>query len=142
MAMTIHIDIVSAEGSIYSGTAEEVFAPAEMGDLGILPRHSPLVARLKAGEVRVKPQGQNEEEVSIFVSGGIIEVLPHVVTILADTGMRAQDLDEAKALEAKEKAEKALSDQKGGVDLAQAQAELIAASAQIHFIKQLKKRRR
>ncbi len=140
--MTMHVDIVSAEQAIYSGTAEEIIAPAELGDLGILARHTPLVSRLRAGEVRVKPKIDSDEEISIFVSGGIVEIQPHVVTILADTGMRAEDLDEAKALEAKQRAEEALADNKGEVELAKAQAELISAAAQIHLIQELKKRRR
>lgn len=139
MAMTMHVDIVSAEQEIYSGTVEEVFAPAEMGEVGILPRHSPLVARLKAGEVRVKPEGNSEME-SIFISGGILEIQPHVVTILADTGMRADDLDEAKALEAKQRAEDMLSDQEGKMDFAKAKAELVAAVRQLEMIKNQRKK--
>lgn len=139
MAMTMHVDIVSAEQEIYSGTVEEVFAPAEMGEVGILPRHSPLVARLKAGEVRVKPEGNSEME-SIFISGGILEIQPHVVTILADTGMRADDLDEAKALEAKQRAEDMLNDQEGKMDFAKAKAELVAAVRQLEMIKNQRKK--
>lgn len=140
--MTMHVDIVSAEQEIYSGTAEEVIAPAELGDLGILARHTPLVSRLRAGEVRVKPKADSDEEISIFVSGGIVEIQPHVVTVLADTGMRAEDIDEAKAQEAKQRAQEALADSKGEVELAKAQAELVSAAAQIHLLNELKKRRR
>jgi len=106
MAMTIHVDVVSAEESIFSGVAEFVAVPAEMGELGIYPRHAPLLTRLKPGSVRIKIPDQAEEEL-IYVSGGILEVQPNVVTILSDTAMRGQDLDEAKALEAKQKAEEA-----------------------------------
>ncbi len=141
MAMTMHVDIVSAEREIYSGTVEEVFAPAEMGEVGIMPRHSPLVTRLQAGEVRVKPEGQSEME-SIFVSGGILEVQPHVVTILADTGMRADDLDEAKALEAKQRAEEMLKDQESKMEFAKAKAELVAAVRQLEMIKNQRRRHR
>lgn len=140
MAMTMHVDIVSAEQEIYSGTVEEVYAPAEMGDIGVMPRHTPLVTRLKPGEVRVKPEGQTEL-VSIFVSGGILEIQPHVVTILADTGMRAADLDEVAAQEAKQRAEEALSDQKSDMDFAKARAELAVAAAQLEMIQKFRKRR-
>ena len=108
MAMTLHVDIVSAEAEIFSGTATMVFAPAEMGEVGIAPRHAPLLTRLKPGEVRV--QTQEGDELSFFVSGGMLEVQPHVITVLADTAIRADDLDEAQALEAKERAEKMLAD--------------------------------
>lgn len=138
MAMTMHVNIVSAEQEIYSGTVEEVYAPAEMGEIGIMPRHAPLVARMKAGEVRIKPEGKAEME-SIFVSGGILEIQPHVVTILADTGMRADDLDEAKAKEAKQRAEEALKDRKGDIEYAKAKAEMLAAVAQLEMIKRARK---
>lgn len=141
MAMTMHVDIVSAEQEIYSGTVEEVYAPGEMGEIGIFPRHSQLVTRLRAGEVRVKPEGKSEIE-HIFVSGGILEIQPHVVTILADTGIRADDLDEAKALEAQKNAEEALEDQQGEIDYAKAKAELIEAAAQLRMIERIRKRRR
>lgn len=141
MAMTMHVDIVSAEEEIYSGTVEEVYAPAEMGEIGIMPRHSQLVTRLKAGEVRIKPEGSGEME-HIFVSGGILEIQPHVVTILADTGIRADDLDEARALEAKQRAEEALKDQQSDIDYAKARAELIEAAEQLRMIEKIKKRRR
>ena len=136
MAMTIHVDIVSAEEEIFSGTATMVFAPAEMGEVGIAPRHTPLLTRLKPGEVRV--QQQNGEEQFFFVSGGILEVQPHVVTVLSDTAIRAKDLDEAAALEAKKRAEEALADQQSGQDLAKAQAELAAIGAQLRAIQKLR----
>ena len=138
MAMTMHVDIVSAEEEIYSGTVEEVYAPAEMGEVGIFPRHTQLITRLKAGEVRVKPEGKSELEY-YYVSGGILEIQPHVVTVLADTAIRATDLDEAAALEAKKRAEEAMADQKAEVDYARAQAELIEAAAQLRMIEKLRK---
>lgn len=140
MAMTIHVDIVSAETSIYSGPAEMVFAPAEMGELGIAPRHAPLLTRLKPGAVRIQVPSGDEE--SVFISGGMLEIQPHVVTVLADTAVRAHDLDEASALEAKQRAEKALSDRKADVDYAKAQAELAEAVAQLQAIAALRKKRR
>ena len=138
MAMTTHIDIVSAEAEIYSGAVTMVFAPAEMGEVGIAPRHAPMVTRLKPGEVRVETQ--NGETQHIYVSGGILEVQPHKVTILADTATRAADLDEAAALEAKERAEKAMHDKSAKVDYARAQAEFAEAAAQIQAIEALRKR--
>ena len=140
MAMTLHVDIVSAEKSIFSGTAEMVFAPAIMGEVGILPRHAPLLTRLKPGEVRVKLPGGEEE--FFYVSGGILEIQPHVVTVLADMASRARDLDEAAALEAKQRAEEALKNQKGEIDYARAQAELAEAVAQLSALKRLKKKGR
>ncbi len=139
MAMTLHVDIVSAEAEIYSGTATMVFAPAEMGEVGITPRHTPLLTRLKPGEVRVL--GQGGETQSFFVSGGMLEVQPHVVTVLADTAIRARDLDEAHALEAKERAEKLLADKSADIDYAKAQAELAESMAQLAVIRQLRKKR-
>ncbi len=141
MAMTMHVDVVSAEGEIFSGTVEAVYAPAEMGEVGILPRHTPLVTRLKPGEVRVKPEGKSEME-SIFVSGGILEVQPHVVTVLADSGMRADDLDEAAALEAKQRAEEALKDLDSDMDYAKVKVELLAAAAQLEMLQKLRKKGR
>ncbi|MDZ7752255.1 MAG: F0F1 ATP synthase subunit epsilon [Gammaproteobacteria bacterium] len=138
MAMTLHVDIVSAESAIFSGTAEMVFAPAVMGEVGIAPRHSPLLSPLKPGEVRVRLPG-GEEEV-FYVSGGILEVQPHVVTVLSDTSLRAHDLDEAKALEAKESAEAALADRSADIDYAKAQAELAEAMAQLQMIQRLRKK--
>jgi F-type H+-transporting ATPase subunit epsilon len=139
MAMTMHIDIVSAETEIFSGTVTQVFAPAEMGEVGIMPRHAPLLSRLKAGEVRVSDQ--DGEEHSFFVNGGIIEIQPHVVTVLSDTAMRAADIDEAAALEAKAKAEAAMSEKKSDLDYARAKAELIEAIAQIETIKKIRNRK-
>jgi F-type H+-transporting ATPase subunit epsilon len=138
MAMTLHVDVVSAEAEIFSGTATMVFAPAEMGEVGIAPRHAPLVTRLKPGEVRV--QTQEGEELSFFVSGGLLEVQPHVVTVLADTAIRADDLDEAQAMEAKARAEKMLSDKTADIDYAKAQAELAQSIAQLAAIKKLRDR--
>lgn len=138
MAMTLHVDIVSAEEEIFSDTATMVFAPAEMGEVGIAPRHTPLLTRLKPGEVRV--QNQEGEELSFFVSGGMLEVQPHVVTVLADTAIRAHDLDEAQALEAKERAERMLVDNTADIDYAKAQAELANSMAQLAAIKKLRQK--
>jgi F-type H+-transporting ATPase subunit epsilon len=131
----MHIDIVSAEQEIYSGTAEMVFAPLVTGDVGVLPRHAPLIARMKSGEVRVRT---GTEELLFYVSGGIFEVQPHVVTVLADTAIRAKDLDEAAALTAKQRAEEALKDRKSDIDYAKAQAELADAVAQLRSIHKLR----
>ena len=139
MAMTIHLDIVSAEKEIYSGPATMVFAPGEMGELGIAPRHTPLLTRLKAGEVRVRDQKDDEE--SYFISGGILEIQPHVVTVLADTAVRADDLDEAAALAAKQRAEEAIADQKSEMDYAKAKAELAEAAAMVETIKKVRGRK-
>jgi len=136
MAMTIQVDIVSAEREIFSGPANMVFAPAEMGEVGIAPRHSPLLTRLKPGEVRVQMEGQEEQ--FFYVSGGILEVQPHVVTVLADTALRAKDLDEAAAHQAKERAERAMADRKTEFDYAKAQAELAEAVAQLRAIQKLR----
>ena len=138
MAMTIHVDIVSAEGAIHSGLADMVYAPGVMGELGIAPRHTPLVTQLKPGEVRVD-EGGGKEMQHFFISGGILEVQPHVVTILADTAIRAHDLDEAAALEAKRRAEDALAGQAADLDYAKAQAELLEAAAQLRAIEKLRK---
>jgi F-type H+-transporting ATPase subunit epsilon len=135
---TIRLDIVSAERELFSGDCEAVFAPGVMGELGILPRHSPLVTRLKPGAVRAKLGGGEEQ--SFYVSGGILEVQPHVVTVLSDTGQRAEDLDEAAALEAKEQAERMLLDRQSDVDEERARAELAQAMAQIEAIRSLRKR--
>ena len=140
MAHTIHVDVVSAEESIYSGDAEFVVLPGEAGELGIYPRHTPLITRIKAGQVRIKPAGGGEEEL-IFVAGGILEVQPKVITVLADTAIRGQDLDEAKALEAKKLAEEALQNRTGKLEVAKAQAELATAVAQIAAIRKLRQRR-
>lgn len=137
---TIHVDIVSAEGEIYSGDAAMVFAPAEMGEIGVAPRHAPLLTGLKPGEVRVQtPDG---EEVFFYVSGGTIEIQPHLITVLADTALRARDIDEAAALEAKQRAEEALADREELMDLARAQAELAEAVAQLRTIEKLRKGKR
>ena len=140
MSMTLHVDIVSAEAEIYSGTVTMVFAPAEMGEVGIAPRHAPMLTKLKPGEVRV--QTQDGEEQSFFVSGGLLEVQPHVVTVLADTAIRAHDLDEAAALEAKERAEQMLSDKQADIDYARAQAELAESMAQLAAIRKLREKSR
>ena len=131
----MHVDIVSAEQEIYSGTAEMVFAPLSTGEVGVLPRHAPLIARMKPGEVRVRT---NTEELQFYVSGGILEVQPHVVTILADTAVRAKDLDEAAVLAAKQRAEEALKDRKDDIDYAKAQSELAQAVAQLRSIRKLR----
>ncbi|MBL8445881.1 MAG: F0F1 ATP synthase subunit epsilon [Zoogloeaceae bacterium] len=139
MAMTVHVDIVSAEEQIFSGLAEFVALPGESGELGILPGHMPLMTRIKPGAVRVKPQNQAEEEL-VFVAGGMLEVQPGLVTVLADTAIRGKDLDEAKALEAKRLAEEALQNHDSTVDYARAQAELSEALAQLAAIQKLRKR--
>lgn len=132
----IHVDIVSAEGQIHKGEASMVFAPAEMGEVGIAPRHSPLLTRLKPGAVRVRtPAG---EELQFFVSGGILEVQPHLVTVLADTALRAKDADEASALKAKQDAETKLAGAKTEIDLVKAQQEMIEAAARLEFVRKLK----
>jgi F-type H+-transporting ATPase subunit epsilon len=134
---TIHVDIVSAEGEIFSGEAKMVFAPASMGEIGIAPRHAPLLSLLKAGEVRVQtPDGQ---ELFFFVGGGAIEVQPRKVTVLADTAARAKDLDEAAAIAAKQRAEEALRDNSDKLTQAEALAELARAAAQLKMIERLRK---
>jgi F-type H+-transporting ATPase subunit epsilon len=138
MAKTIHVDIVSAEGEIFAGDAEMVFVPAQEGELGITPRHAPLLTLLKAGEVRVKTA---EGEQSIFVGGGALEVQPTRVTILADTATRAHDLDEAAALAAKQRAEEALAEKSDKIDVARARTELLQAAAQLQLIEKLRKTR-
>ncbi len=138
MAMTMHVNIVSAEQEIFSGTAEVVVAPAAMGEVGIYPRHTQMLTSLKPGEVRITKQGGEEE--AIYVSGGILEVQPHVVTILSDTAVRAQDLDEAAAMEAKQKAEQALKDRSDEMDLADAQSQLAEAVAQLQAIQRIRKK--
>ena len=138
MALTMRVEIVSAEAEVYSGLAEMVIAPALMGEVGIMPRHSQFLTELKPGEVRVKLPGGEEE--SFYVSGGFLEVQPHMVTVLSDTGLRAKDLDEAKALEAKSTAERALADRSAKIDYAKAQAELAEAIAQLAAIQRLRKK--
>jgi F-type H+-transporting ATPase subunit epsilon len=136
---TIQVDIVSAEGELFSGPAAAVFAAASQGDLGIYPRHAPLLTLLKPGEVRVQPPGGDEQH--FFVGGGVLEVQPNKVTILADTALRAKDIDEAAALAAKQRAEEALKDRSGHITLAEAQAELARAAAQLKLIERLRKLR-
>ena len=138
MANTIQVDIVSAEEQVFSGEAYMVYAPAIMGELGIAPRHTPLISPLKPGEIRLDVG--DGKEVFFFISGGILEVQPHLVTVLSDTAIRADDLDEAAALEAKKRAEEALVDQKSDLDVATAKAELAAAAAQIASIKNMRKK--
>ena len=139
MAHTIHVDIVSAEGEIFSGDASMVFVPGSQGELGIAPRHAPLLTTLKAGEVRVQAEGQEEQ--SFYVGGGALEVQPHLVTVLADTAARAHDLDEAAAKEAKQRAEEAMRSRGDKIDIAEAQAELARAVAQLRAIERLRKKR-
>lgn len=139
MAMTVHVDVVSAEASIFSGLAEVVVVPGEMGELGIYPRHTALMTRIKPGSVRIKRPDLEQEEL-IYVSGGMLEVQPGVVTILADTAIRGGDLDEARALQAKQDAEEAMKNRTSDIDYAQAQAELAEAVAQLATIQQLRKR--
>ncbi|HBO77082.1 MAG TPA: F0F1 ATP synthase subunit epsilon [Cupriavidus sp.] len=136
MANTIKIDIVSAEEEVWSGEGTMVFAPAEMGEIGIAPQHAPLLTRLKPGEIRV--QQASGEEQFFYVSGGMLEVQGHVVTVLSDTALRAADLDEAAALEAQRRAEQALADRTGELELAKAKAELMQAAAQIRAIQKLR----
>jgi len=138
MATTIHLDVVSAEESIFSGEAEFIAAPARMGEIGVYPRHAPLITTIKAGALRVKVPDQ-AEEVLIFISGGLLEVQPGIVTVLADTAIRGADLDEAKAAEAKRAAEEAMSNNVSDVDYARAQAELSEAIAQLQAIERLRK---
>ncbi len=139
MAKTFHVDIVSAEQAIFSGEAEMVVAPGEAGELGILPEHAPLLTRIKPGTVRIQQGGQDTEV--IYVSGGMMEVQPDRVTVLADTSVRAHDLDEAKALEAERQAKDALTNRTGALEVAKAQAELAEAAAQLAAIRKLRQRR-
>ena len=140
MAKTLHVDIVSAEASIFSGEASMVIAPGEGGELGIMPEHMPLLTRIKPGTVRILPAGGGEEEV-IYVSGGMMEVQPDGVTVLADTSVRAHDLDEAKAMEAERLAKEVISNRTGSMEIAKAQAELAEAVAQLAAIRKLRSRR-
>jgi F-type H+-transporting ATPase subunit epsilon len=137
---TIHVDVVSAEESIFSGEAKFVALPGENGELGILPRHTPLITRIKPGAVRIQ-RADNDEEEFVFVAGGILEVQPHGVTVLADTAIRGKDLDEAKANEAKKLAEEALKNAKSEIDIAKAQGEFAAMAAQLAAIQKLRKSR-
>ncbi|WP_131112338.1 F0F1 ATP synthase subunit epsilon [Sulfuricystis thermophila] len=139
MALTVHVDVVSAEESIFSGLAEFVVLPGEAGELGILPGHMPLMTRIKPGAVRLKIPNQTEEEL-IFVAGGVLEVQPGLVTVLADTAIRGKDLDEAKALEAKKRAEEAMANKSAEMDFARAQAELAEAVAQLAAIQKLRRK--
>jgi F-type H+-transporting ATPase subunit epsilon len=133
---TIHVDVVSAETLIFSGDAKFVALPGEAGELGIMPRHTPLITRIKPGAVRIEKADGSEE--FIFVAGGILEVQPNVVTVLADTAIRGKDLDEAKAEEAKKRAEEALRNKDASMDYAVAQAELVSAVAQLAAIRKLR----
>ena len=137
MANTIHVDIVSAEGEIFSGPAKMVFLPAAEGEIGVAPRHAPLLALLKAGEVRVQPPDGDEQ--SFYVGGGALEVQPMKVTVLADTAARAADLDEAAALAARQRAEEALAGKIDKLEQAEALAELARAAAQLKLIERLRK---
>ncbi|HYJ99644.1 MAG TPA: F0F1 ATP synthase subunit epsilon [Burkholderiaceae bacterium] len=136
---TIHVDVVSAEESIFSGEARFVVLPGEMGELGIYPRHTPLITRIKPGAVRIARADNGEEEI-VFVAGGILEVQPSTVTVLADTAIRGHDLDEAKAVEAKKRAEEAMRNAKSDLDLAKAQGEFATMAAQIAAISKLRKK--
>jgi F-type H+-transporting ATPase subunit epsilon len=140
MAKTFHVDIVSAEQQIFAGEAAMLIAPGEGGELGILPEHMPLLTRIKPGTVRIQPAGGGEEEV-IYVSGGMMEVQPDRVTVLADTSVRAHDLDEAKAMEAERAARDALTNRTGALEVAKAQAELAEAAAQLAAIRKLRQKR-
>ena len=140
MANTIQVDVVSAEEQIFSGQAEFVALPGEAGELGIYPKHTPLITRIKPGAVRIKVVGRADEEF-VFVAGGILEVQPNGVTVLADTAIRGADLDEAKAAEAKRLAEEAMTNKDATIDYAKAQAELAAAIAQLAAIQKLRQKR-
>jgi F-type H+-transporting ATPase subunit epsilon len=140
MANTIHVDVVSAEQSVYSGEAEFVVLPGEAGELGIYPQHTPLITRIKAGSVRIKPAGGAEEEL-IFVAGGILEVQPSVITVLADTAIRGHDLDEAKAGEAIKRAEEARAKTQDRQEIASVEAELATLAAQLTAIRKIRQKR-
>ncbi len=139
MASSLRVEIVSAENEIWSGEASMVSASAQMGEVGIAPGHAPFITRIKPGEVRVKPV-ENGEELDIYVSGGILEVQPHIVTIMADTALRVEELDEASAQKAKDEAEAALAGSTPGeIDFKAVQAQLAEASAQLQLIKKLRR---
>lgn len=138
MANTIHVDVVSAEASIFEGEAEFVALPGEAGELGIFPQHTPLITRIRPGAVRIKPAGRSDEEF-VFVAGGILEVQPDRVTVLADTAIRGKDLDEAKALEAQRAAQEAMNNAKSDIDFARAQSEFSIMAAQIAAIQRLRR---
>jgi F-type H+-transporting ATPase subunit epsilon len=139
MAQTIHVDVVSAEEQIFSGEAEFVVLPGEAGELGIYPRHTPLITRIRPGSVRIKVPNAQEEEL-IFVAGGILEVQPNVVTVLADTAIRGHDLDEAKAVDARKRAEEARNNAKSKEEIAVVEGELALLAAQLAAIRHLRKR--
>ncbi len=139
MANTMHVDVVSAEESIFSGEAEFVVLPGEAGELGIYPRHAPLITRIRPGAVRIRPAGGGEENL-IFVAGGILEVQPALVTVLADTAIRGHDLDEAKALEAQKRAEETLRNAKDKQEIAVVEGELAMLAAQLAAIRRLRKK--
>jgi len=136
--MAFHVDIVSAEGQIYSGEARMVFAPAKMGEIGIAPRHAPLLTHLKPGSIRV--EGEDGEERMFYVTGGVLEVQPHLVTVLADSALHADQLDEDAALAARERAKEALEGRHGEIDIQQAQAQLVEAEARYRAAQHLKGR--
>src|SRR6056297_3424735 len=140
MASTIHCDIVSAEAEIFSGNATMVVVPGEEGDLGITPRHAPLLTQLRPGQVRVLLPEPDGGEEFYYISGGLLEIQPHVVTVLSDTAQRAGDLDEAAALKAKEEAERAIEDRSAGMEVAQAQAQLAEAMAQLAALERFRKK--
>lgn len=140
MAHTIHVDVVSLIESIYSGEAEFVVLPGVMGELGVYPKHTPLITQIKPGAVRIKVPGQEEEQI-VFVQGGFLEVQPDVVTVLSDTAIRAHDLDEAKALEAKQRAEEAMQNKTSKEEVARAEGELAGALAQLAAIRRLRRGR-
>jgi len=137
MANTVQVEVVSAEGELYSGVGEMVYAPGIMGELGIAPRHAPLVTRLKAGDLRIDA-GEGKQIEHFYVSGGILEVQPFKITVMADTGLRGEDLDEEKALEAKRRAEDAILNKLSEIDVARAEAELAQAAVQLSMISKLR----
>ena len=136
---TLHVDVVSAEESIFSGEAKFVALPGELGELGIYPRHTPLITRIKPGAVRIQ-RADNDQEEFVFVAGGILEVQPGTVTVLADTAIRGKDLDEAKAVEAQKLAEEALKNAKSELDQAKIQNELVALAAQVAALRKYRKK--
>jgi F-type H+-transporting ATPase subunit epsilon len=140
MANTIHVDVVSVAESIFSGEAEFIVLPGVMGELGVYPKHTPLITQIKPGEVRIKLPGQAEEQI-VFVQGGFLEVQPDVVTVLSDTAIRARDLDEAQALEAKRRAEEAMQNKTSKEEIAKAEGELAGALAQLAAIRKLRRGR-
>jgi F-type H+-transporting ATPase subunit epsilon len=140
MVATMQVDVVSAEQAIFSGEAEFVVLPGEVGELGVYPRHTPLITRIRPGAVRIKVAGQADEEL-IFVAGGILEVQPNMVTVLADTAIRGQDLDEAKALEAQQRAEEARRSAQGAQEIATVESELAVLAAQLAAIRKLRQKR-